>query len=106
MPLINTQSEIDSSVEQMLNAAGIVDKNITLANKLVSNGLGVDECVEQLADIARNGDSRDAIRLRAIETGLKLNGALKEADKPVIPAFTIIINDPSFVSVNPILIPR
>ena len=78
----------------------------SLEEKLKANNLGTEECIEHLADIARNGESRDAIRLRAIETGLKLNGVLKEAERPIAPTFTIVINDPGALAINPILIPR
>lgn len=107
--LINTKNEIDSRVSQILEDAKITTPiDTTLAEKLKANKLSTEECVEQLADIARNGDSRDAIRLRAIEMGFKLNGDLKEAERPTAPAFTIVINDPGsqYSGINPILIPR
>lgn len=106
--LIDTKTEIDATVARILLDSGIGNKESTLVAKLAENGLSVDECIQQLGDMARNGDPKDTIRLRAVEMGFKLNGVLREAEKPVVPTFTIIINDPGNVNVgiNPILIPR
>lgn len=80
-------------------------ENESLENKLEEHGLSLDSDLEALANIAVAGDT-SAVRLRAIETSLKLKGVLKE--QPVqAPNITIIIQDEQAPKgVNPILLPR
>lgn len=120
MPLINTQSElklvppaqtpsqekIDSAVSDLLKSAGI-NPAADLATKLAENNLSTEDCIAQLSDIVRNGENRDGVRLRAVETGLKLNRVLDNEKTGPTTNFTIVINDPrGAVGINPILIPR
>lgn len=109
-------------VQRVLRAAGLKPENkepkedVTLEGQL-GEFLSVEETLENLASMAKNSAS-DAIRLRALETALKLYGALKEST-PQLPHFTIIINDGSVSEksqvqvlaktgngVNPIFVPR
>jgi hypothetical protein len=49
----------------------------------------------------------DSTRMKAIDTGLKLNGLLSKDDSgPSAPIVNIIIRDSEYAQINPILIPR
>ncbi len=91
------QSRIEK-VGEPLNAKSVQEL-------LAKHSLTADDVLEQLGDVMRNGES-GAIRHRAAETGLKLNGLLdKDANKQDFHV-TINILDSEFNKMNPILIPR
>ncbi len=72
---------------------------------LAKHQLTPDDALECLADVMRGGES-SAIRHRATETALKLNGLLdKDANKQDFHV-TINILDSEFNKMNPILLPR
>lgn len=106
MPLIKPE------VQKILRAAGLSDKSdsATLDEQLTEAGLSSEQLAENLAGIAlRSGN--DGLRLRAIETVLKVKGAMKE-QVTALPNFTIIIQNFSpqelgrTSGANPILFPR
>lgn len=71
---------------------------------LAESNLTAPEVLDNLSSLMRCGES-DAVKLKAAETALKLNGLLEKDFVRQDMSVTIIIND-SFHVVNPILIPR
>lgn len=112
MPLINfnqpaarepSQQKIDQTVDSLLKSAGFAKEDASLSAALAEHNLSTKDCIEELSHLARNGTPADSVRLKAVETGLKMNGALTE--KTAAPSnFTIVIN--GAVGINPILLPR
>lgn len=109
MPLLNP-----SQIHKVLSNSGVspsprrepVEGSASnLREMLEDNGLGPEKLLEQLREITMVADS-DGTRLRAIDTGLKLNGLLAKDEMNYAPVVNIIIKDSEFASVNPILIPR
>lgn len=108
MPLIKPEvqkilREAGLEKEPRTKPNGTVDENLSLA------GLSNESIAEELTHLALNS-SNESLRLRALETALKVRGALKETP-PVLPSFTIVIQNSSpdlakTGGVNPILIPR
>jgi hypothetical protein len=105
MPLIRPE------IQKVLRATGLEKEPTegTISEKLSEVGLSDDSIAENLADIAtRSGN--EALRLRAIETALKVRGALKDQVQNSTPTFNLIIQscNPSVTppSVNPIVFPR
>lgn len=94
-------------IAKALRAAGLSkdQQDSSLDDKLNACGLSLEETLSQLSDIAHAGGN-ETVRLRALETSLKLSKVLN--DQPsAIPNITIVINDPNRPpGVNPILIPR
>lgn len=104
--LVETPSK--ELVKSLLENAGIgvSRKKLkkTIKELLEEYDIGTEDAVELLSGIAHRGES-DAIRLRAIDTALKLGDELKDA--PSVPVVNINIYDKeSHFEVNPILIPR
>lgn len=100
-------------MDNLLEAAGLKPKELAndapLMEKLKASRLGTKELLEDLSNIISTGDT-DGVRLKAIETGLKLNPETRQAlnddaGKPV-PIVNIIIRDRQSVEVNPILLTR
>jgi hypothetical protein len=95
----------------VLRAAGLEksESEGTISEKLSRAGLSDDELAEELVLLAKNSGN-EALRLRAIETALKIKGALKDQPSSVVPSFTIVIQPFSANSApegpNPILFPR
>lgn len=118
MPLIN------QNIQKILREAGLDSSATTnetkktsskeqtdLEIKLEAAGLSLDDVLNDLSYIARQGGS-EAIRLRALENALKAHGVNKD-QPPAVPTINIIINDSKvadsqndFNGINPILIPR
>lgn len=105
MPLIKPE------VQKILRESGLEPKERTgtVDEQLNVAGLSNEALADELTHLALNS-SNEALRLRALETALKVRGALKE-QAPVIPSFTIIIQNSSpdlskTGGVNPILFPR
>lgn len=110
VPPIVEKKELPSKevVTELLTEAGIASKRggikKSIKELLDEYDIGTENAIELLSDIARRGES-DAIRLRAIDTALKLSGDLTETVQ--VPVVNIIINDKeSDFVINPILIPR
>ncbi len=106
MPLLSPEI---SKIQKVLNNAGLgPKKDQTILERLEdSQSLNIQSSLDSLGEIMENGET-GAIRLRAIETVLKLHGVLKDAQAPP-PSITIIIKDASgneTNGINPILIPR
>lgn len=106
MPLIN------HGIQDALRKAGIVkDPNegpSNIQSKMNEAGMSVDELLISLRDTVEGADS-SSVKLRAIDTALKLHGVLKDQVAPP-PLVNIIIADPNPLKaeggLNPILIPR
>lgn len=107
MPIIKPE------IQKVLRSAGLLpeeqDSTLTIDENLNLAGLSTEAIAEELSNLAlRSGN--EALRLRALETALKVKGALKDQPVP-IPSFTIVIqNSGSDLSktggVNPIVFPR
>ena len=63
------------------------------------------EILSQVGELMHYGET-GAIKARAAEIGLKLNGMLSSDDGIRIPIVNIIIRDSQYTEINPILIPR
>ena len=76
-----------------------------LGTLLSKHNLTPDDALERLSGEMNDG-ANAGIRLRAVETALKLNGLLNNAE--AVPDFHVTINilDSEFSMMNPILIPR
>jgi hypothetical protein len=113
MPLIKPE------VQKILREAGLTkdsggdySEDLTLEGHLTEAGLSSNAIAENLSNIALHSGN-DNLRLRALETALKIKGALKE-QVTELPNFTIVIQNTSPNSqdlsktggVNPILFPR
>lgn len=113
MPLIRPE------IQQVLREAGLAPSRKTenreaepgsVSAKLEAAGLGLDETLERYADLACN-TSNEVLRKNALDTILKMHGALKEA-AAAPPSFTIVIQSsgeasaPLVAGTNPILLPR
>lgn len=106
MPLMRPE------IQAVLRASGL-DKSQTpsegsenaFSEKLNRAGLSQDHIAEELSDLARGSES-PAIRLRALEIGMRAQGILKETAQVAIPSFTIVIQQTSSDKTNDILFPR
>jgi hypothetical protein len=106
MPLIKPEVQRilrESGLEGSSSLKGSVDEHLNSA------GLNNEALAEELTSLALNSNN-EALRLRALETALKVKGALKE-QTPALPSFTIVIQNSSpdlskSGGVNPILFPR
>lgn len=104
---------IKPEIQKVLTKAGLLDDN-SLSSKSVDENLsyhGLDNSgiAEELAGLALRSNN-ESLRLRALETALKVKGALRETAAQ-IPTFTIIIQNTSKTldttqGVNPIIFPR
>ena len=91
-------------IDKVLKSAGIGDES-PISKKMDENNLSLNSTISRLADLTENASS-DSVRLNAINTALKMHGALKESG-PAGTQVTIVINDPkSQNNVDPILFPR
>lgn len=86
-------------------SAGAKVDPASLAALLEKHSLTPDDVLENLRSNMIAGDT-GAIRQKAVDTALKLNGLLNSEGTQ--PDFRVIINiiDPQFAELNPILIPR
>jgi len=109
MPLLNP-----SQIHKVLSNSGVSPsprviappgEEVALRDLLESHDLSPSNLLEQLRSLTMTADS-DSTRLKAVDTGLKLNGLLAKDDQVNIPVVNIIIKDSEFASINPILIPR
>lgn len=106
MPLIKPE------VQRILRDAGLesTSKNKgTVDESLLEAGLSNEALADELTSLALSSNN-ESLRLRALETALKVRGALKE-QAPALPSFTIVIQNSSpdltkSGGVNPILFPR
>lgn len=106
MPLIKPE------VQKVLRKAGLKEpesEKLSVNENLDIAGLSNEAIAEELTRLALNSNN-EALKLRALETALKVRGALKEAET-ALPQFTIIIqnSDNSTVEhhgINPIVFPR
>lgn len=107
MPIIKPE------VQKILRTAGLLNESVaettTIETSLNNAGLDNTSMAEELTSLALRSQN-ESLRLRAIETALRVKGALKDAT-PQVPSFTIVINgansDLSRTSgINPTLFPR
>lgn len=103
MPIIN------HDIQKALRLAGIVKEENTedtgIQSRLDRHNLSLTETLDHLANIVSNADT-STVKLRAVDTILKLHGVLKETAAPP-PSINIIINDSKAITgINPILVPR
>ena len=105
MPLIKPE------IQKILREAGLekVPGTGTVDEQLNLSGLSNEALADELTKLALSSGN-EALRLRAIETVLKVRGALKESPS-LVPSFTIVIQNSSpdlskTGGINPILIPR
>lgn len=95
-----------NQIHRVLGEAGLTAKpEASLKELLESNGLGANEVLQELSFVMKGSENPSA-RMTAIKTAAQLNGLLANEDGVNIPIVNIIINDPEFVNVNPILLPR
>jgi hypothetical protein len=111
MPLIKPE------IQKVLRHVGLSDRpepsseNCSFSEKLDQAGLSNDEIAEELVQLAKNSGN-EVLRLRALETALRVKGALREsAQTQAPPTFHITINSsPAAVSApvpqNNIFLPR
>lgn len=105
MPLIRPE------IQKVLRAVGLEKEESpgTASEKLTAAGLSQDRIAEELTEIATSSGN-EALKLKALETALRVHGALKDQTQVAIPSFTVIIQSASGETissdVNPILIPR
>lgn len=82
----------------------------SLSEQLDEAGLSLNQALGELAFLVRNTQN-DSLKKSALETVLRLHGALKEQAAP-LPTVTIVIKDPTGSlsadkdGVNPIVLPR
>jgi hypothetical protein len=94
MPLIKPE------VQKVLKQAGLIKTSSsqsidrTVSETLTDSGLSDDNLAEELTYLALHSQN-EGLRLRAIETALKVKGALKEVSPASIPSFTIVIQNSS-----------
>ena len=100
MPISNPQ------IQEALREAGLVGVHKhSLTEQLAAEDLTVEDAIKLLADIAYTSQE-PSLRLRAVETVLKLQGLMKDS-APSAPVVNFIIQDPEGPrDINPILIPR
>lgn len=99
-------------IQKVLRASGLQKaespSDQSLPEKLEDNGLGLDTVLEQYASLIRSTDN-DSLKKNALDSVLKMHGALKE-QAPSVPSITIVISDPTGGEaprgLNPILVPR
>lgn len=115
MPLLNMMDSAVERTEEVQEAAAVLKaqglftpKKDKVSTLLDDNSLSTSDLLSALGNFAHNAAS-EPLRLRALETALKLNPdtrqAMREHDEKAVPIVNIIIQD-THVGVNPILIPR
>lgn len=101
---------IEHGVQAALRQAGIIKDESELPTDLTSRlerkNLDLDSTLLHLHDIV-NGADTSAVKLRAVDTILKLHGVLKDQAAPP-PSVTFVIQggEVNNQGLNPILIPR
>ncbi len=101
MPLLQV-----NQIKNVLKESGISSKD-DIKSILAREALGPDDLISELGSVVRGADS-SAMKLKGIETALKLNGLLRnDSDGAVAPIVNIIIHDSEFSQgINPILLTR
>lgn len=99
MPLLSP-----SQIHEVLKKESSAIERKGLAKVLDDHNLSPEDLLMNLSSMTRGADT-DGVRLRAIETGLKLNNLLNGEDAKENFVVNITISDSQY-SVNPILIPR
>jgi hypothetical protein len=112
MPLIRPE------VQRVLRSAGLVESpssgetgsgETTMSDQFNQAGLSDSNIAEEIKNLALHSNN-EGMRMRALETALKVKGALK--DQPIsLPVFNIIIQNSDIDlqptrGANPILFPR
>lgn len=110
MPIIKPE------VQKILRTAGLIEDrseisedSLNMDQQLSISGLNGESIAEELTNLALHSQN-ESLRLRALETALRVKGALK--DQPAqLPTFNIVIQGSSTdlsktEGVNPIIFPR
>lgn len=106
---------IQHNVQAALREAGLVKDpdaiDDSVQGHLDAEGLSLKQTIGLLGDVALGADS-SSVKLRAIETALKLRGVLKDQAPPAA-SFSIVFSSPNDIpngkeppKINPILVPR
>ncbi len=87
----------NSPISEILHSAGIIkpksnEEGNRLKEILSDSGLSLEEVISELSNVVK-GSGDESLKLRGIDTALKLHGAMKEEDKS-IPQITINIQAP------------
>lgn len=107
MPLIKPEVQKVLKEAGLLKKDGVIDR--TINETLVDSGLSDENIAEELTNLALHSNN-ESLRLRALETALRVKGALKDTP-PVIPQFTVVIQNSSkdlkdTLGLSPTLFPR
>jgi hypothetical protein len=108
MPIL--KPDIQRALRAAVRDAGIdnTEGNETVSELMDKKDMSMSQILDDLKDFI-DTSTNEPLRLRAIETALKMKGALKDTAQSPIPSITILIQDQSGSSVNgvnPILVPR
>jgi hypothetical protein len=107
--LLNPKQMNPNGIREVLRAADLAPASSSksgLSQLLEDANLTAPEVLMEVGNLMRIGETGQ-IRLRAAETGLKLNGLLDSDEGSRIPfTVNIVIKDSQFTEINPILIPR
>lgn len=99
---------IRPEVQRVLEETGVIPSQASkdLPSQLNNAGLGIEGLLENLSTLMVSSQS-DHLKLRAIETALKMQGVLKDQAAPP-PSVSIVIQDAAGQTqgVNPIFLPR
>lgn len=91
---------------KLIREADAPSETSAVSNKLEEAGLSLDTSLDILSYLASNSTS-EALKLKAVELSLKLQGLLKNEQSYQPPTININISDPAKeFQTNPILIPR
>jgi len=85
-PIINDNPE---AIDEILKETGIKKEGNSLKDILSNSGMGLENVIQNLANLAFNAGD-DAVRLRAIDTGLKLHKVMDD-EKAAAPVINITI---------------
>lgn len=89
-------------IDRVLEAAGLsaTKENTSIITKLDEAGLSLDDLLNELASLTRGSES-ESLRLRAIEMGFRMHGALKtDNSNNTIPPIRIVISNENGSSVD------
>ena len=113
MPLISTEglgqplgpTQIDRALRNLKNKNFEGNPKESLKDLLEESGLSPQDLLQELGFLMRSAEGENT-RLAAIKVAAEMNGLLSDDTIKTIPVVNIIIHDPQFVDVNPILLTR
>ena len=98
-------------IQKVLRAAGLEKEPLqgSASELLSAAGLSEERIAEELTEIATSSGN-ESLKLKALETALRVHGSLKDQAQSSIPTFNIYIHSASSSSdtpgINPIVFPR